>query len=638
VLQDVLALALALALALNLLALRSTPRAYQPFLVGLWFVLSLFWKSCLMEHQFAGKLHLIPQDWSWIHLNLWAVAVLVAWFTRGLWWAGLWCTNLFFSLLYWVDILYYRYFDDLPGVYVLSSFSQGVAARDSARALIKPIDANLFFDLVLMLVAFCVANPKKLWKARWPAGFAPTFLALTLGVNWFNLTHLSPAKERLLRLRFHNMAMVDELGLFHYHLYDVAQNLMARSSSWTDPHYDHAALAELVRQSRESVRQFSPFQGSARGCNLLMIQLESMESFPLDLTVQGHVVTPFLNQLQHECLVAALQDQTGQGRTSDGEFVYQNSLLPPGERPLVYTYPSNDYRALPAILDDAGYDTTYTVPYYGSFWNCRFMSEHYGYKHDKLKDDYGTILPEEEIGWGLSDSNMFKRIIPWMQAAPKPCFFYAVTVMGHHPYAEIKGSARQLNLTGSLANTMLSDYLECCRARDDELRKVVAQLKSSGLWDTTVVVMYGDHDARIPDSQMGLLENRSYDKIDKVLNDRVLFMLHTPGDKVHGLLTGLIGQVDVAPTILHLLGITDSKSAFTGLNLLGKLQRPFIVSKGDYAIDKNYAVMEEDGNSVPYRRSDHEEAKNSALVDAVEAQFKLYQDILRLNLVPKMLP
>ena len=646
VLYDLLALGLALSLALNLLYLRWAPSGLQPFLVAFWFVTSLFWKSSLLEHELSGKLHLTPSDWGWVHLNLWTLALVTVWVSRSAWWLSLWALNGFFSLLYWIDVLYYRYFDDLPGIYVMTAISQGPAAWPSAWALRKPVDVTLFFDLAIMLVALAIAVTPRLARARLPGGLVPSLLIACLAVNAINIHSMTSARARLLRLRFHNMAMVDELGLFHYHFYDIIQNVLSHWSNVIDPHFDEAALRRLVTDCHESVSERTPYLGSSKGRNLLMIQLESMESFVLDLKVQGKEVTPCLNKLQNECLVAALQDQSGEGRSSDGEFIYLNSLLPPGERPLVYAFPSNDYKAMPAVLNDAGYDTTYAVPYYGSFWNCRYMSERYGFKHHMLKDEFGEADEGDTIGWGLSDEGIFKKVIPELEKAPKPFFAYVVTMMGHHPYDEVDGLDPQLPLTGSLGNTTyLSRYLECCHRRDEQIGHIVARLKKSGLWDNTVVAMFGDHDARIPDDEMGLLYNRAYGKCDKIINDRVLLMIHSPGDSPHGRITGLVGQVDVDPTLLHLLGLDHASQAFTGLNLLSTRRRSFIVSKGEggYALDATNGIRGEGGEMTSYTLKDRavvngtEDGSKLPLLELAEQQWKLYYDILRLNLVPWML-
>ena len=430
-------------------------------------------------------------------------------------------------------------------------------------------------------------------------------------------------------------------GLVNYHAYDILQQVQSRWVNLVDHTYDKQLLAQIVGRSRSSMKQDTPYKGAFKGKNLLVIQLESLEPFVVGLKIDGQEVMPYLNELKLQCMWGSMQDQTGQGRSSDGEFVYNNSLLPPGERPLVYAYPNNHFFGLPAVLNELGYYTLYAVPYWGSFWNCRFMSGQYGFQHHMLRDDFRAAEAGETIGWGLTDKAILARVVPELLNLRRPFYCYAVTLMSHHPYEEVKDDEQPLHFSSQFDETLLKEYLKCCRVRDDQLRDVVTYLQSSGLWYNTVVVFVGDHDARVPDSEMALLQpDKKYDKVDKFIHDRVFLAIHCPGDQPNGLLPKDAVQVDLVPTLVHLLGAQTVSTCFFGRNLMAG-QRDVLpsVSKAGYGLDSKFAVSDESAEFTAYRLSDHEAVPDGETVplrQETQRWFKFVRDFLRLDLVPKV--
>ncbi|TKI09307.1 glycerol phosphate lipoteichoic acid synthase, partial [Bacillus cereus] len=85
----------------------------------------------------------------------------------------------------------------------------------------------------------------------------------------------------------------------------------------------------------------------------IYIHLESFQNFLIDYKLNGQEVTPFLNSFTKDANTLYFDNffhQTGQGKTSDAEFMLENSMfgLPQGS---VFTTKShNTYQSAPAIL------------------------------------------------------------------------------------------------------------------------------------------------------------------------------------------------------------------------------------------------------------------------------------------------
>src|SRR5690606_22602526 len=96
--------------------------------------------------------------------------------------------------------------------------------------------------------------------------------------------------------------------------------------------------------------------GIAKGKNVLIISLESTKDFVINNTVDGEVITPFLNSLIKESYYFPnFYHQTGQGKTSDSEFLLENSLYPLPSGAVFFTHSQNAYHGTPNQLKESGY-------------------------------------------------------------------------------------------------------------------------------------------------------------------------------------------------------------------------------------------------------------------------------------------
>ncbi|MBN9413904.1 MAG: sulfatase-like hydrolase/transferase [Candidatus Eremiobacteraeota bacterium] len=602
----------------------------------LWMIGGNLWKVWLIQDHLDSPVDLSGFNWCWQAFSLAGLVVGCQLLSRRHWHRLVWCLQVILCNLFLIDQLYERYFDDVPGLYLLTQLNQAKSVIPSTIELLSREDLVFPGDLLLTLPLLFLKAPLAPIRKLTAAWFSlPLVLSVIFGVT------MDPEDLRILRLRFRNVAAVQRLGLFHYHFYDVLQMAYSRWENLIDSRYDEKMLSELVRQSRKSIRHKNDSLGMYRGKNLIIFQLESFEWFVFNLKVDGQPVTPFLNELAKESWTGGLQDQSGQGRSSDGEFILINSLLPPGQRPLVYAYPSNYYEGLPALLSKVNYLTSYAVAYYGSFWNCRYMARRYGFKRNLFRDDLPAD-PNNSIGWGLSDFGLVNRLKVHWQKFPRPFFAYVVTMMGHYPYRELSSSQERLKLPAKLADkeNMLGRYLQLCRERDEEWRRIVDTLKQEGIWQSSVIVLVGDHDARIDYEDMALLQPKgTFDEVDKIESDRVFCLIHGPDGKLRGQGPSYAAQVDLMPTLLHLLGLTEMPTAGLGINLLSPAQRKIIVSKTGYSIDPDYVVVDNGSTWSTYARSTHLEVaqKNLPVQKALEDWNDLIRDVLRLNLVPAML-
>src|SRR5699024_10998601 len=116
--------------------------------------------------------------------------------------------------------------------------------------------------------------------------------------------------------------------------------------------------------------------GVAKGKNVIFILAESIQSFAIDNTVEGKEVTPFMNQLVHDPDTYYFENfyhQTEQGKTSDSEFLTENSLYPSSRGAVFFTHGQNEYHATPEMLGENNYYSAVLHANNKSFWNRNQM-------------------------------------------------------------------------------------------------------------------------------------------------------------------------------------------------------------------------------------------------------------------------
>ncbi len=321
--------------------------------------------------------------------------------------------------------------------------------------------------------------------------------------------------------------------------------------------------------------------GRARGANLLMIQAEALQGWVIGARHNDQEITPFLNQLRERALVYTnLADESAQGMTSDAEYAALNSQFPLGQGAVAFLRADNNFHTLAHALQNAGYSTISAHPYKKGFWNRAVLHPRYGFARSLFSEDLG---PGQIIGWGLSDDAFFQRMLPELAALPRPFFGFLVTLSLHHPYDHFPDAFKKLEL-GALEGSALGNYLHGMHHLDGAVARLFAALESLGLADSTAVLIYGDHDSRLPLSPelLTLAGVTQWTTATPLQQDRIAGLLVLPEHpkSLHGPVTTVGGHIDLAPTLLHYLGIAAPRS-FIGRPLLPDQQGPGFAAFSD---------------------------------------------------------
>jgi lipoteichoic acid synthase len=300
--------------------------------------------------------------------------------------------------------------------------------------------------------------------------------------------------------------------------------------------------------------------------------VESLQTFAVGLELDGHEVTPNLNKLLGESWYAPnTYTQIGKGNTSDAEFVLNTSLLGLRDTPASSAWGTREIPSLPRLLaDQGGYESHTFHPNRLTFWSRDKLYPALGFDH--YWPD--TFFEEEDvIGIGPSDRVLYKRALPVLKEVhDEGGLVYAnlITLSSHSPFMEA-AERSDLPLPDHLQDTKIGYYLKSMNYTDETIGEFVEDLKEAGMWDESIVVIFGDHFGlaytQITDGEFGQLREMLGYPYTVAEHFRVPMLVRTPGQTTGGVIDELIGFVDIMPTIAELAAIDLSETPHLGRSI-----------------------------------------------------------------------
>jgi phosphoglycerol transferase MdoB-like AlkP superfamily enzyme len=474
------------------------------------------------------------------------------------------------TLVVLADVIYYRFFGDVVSAPALLAAHQTGRVVGTIGSLLTP--GLLWLVIDVPFAVWLIAGLHRLSPAEWlPRRAQPVIVACTAVALAGAGVLLSAARvlaSSPLDQMFRNRAVVEQLGPFGFHAYDAwtyVRGTLLRPPV-TDSQIDEARAWFAGRAALRAGA--GPVFGAARGRNLIVIQVESLQDFAVDYRVDGQEVMPHLRRWTDDSVrFTNVTDQTNEGRTSDAEFTTLVSLLPLDHGAVAFRYPGNHYVGFPHVLGGHGYATLSAVPFEPGFWNRRVLHPSYGFQQSLFEPDFTMT---EQIGWGLNDRDFLQQMVPRLEKLPRPFCAWLITLSLHHPFENFPDRHKVLTL-GALEGTSFGNYLHTMRFFDQALEDFKIALARDRVLDDTLIAVFGDHDAGF---------QRDAGKDDEApwtLKDRVPWFIRLPAGSsvtLRGPRSIAAGQTDFAPTLLALLGIDPAPLPYVGRNLLGEPDDP----------------------------------------------------------------
>ena len=509
--------------------------------------------------------------------------------------------SLILNLVCISNSIYHSYYSSFASFSLLSTLSQLSDVKDAVTKNILSIKDILF----IWQPIFLVYMHRKLVKLNYypraqkieekEKRFSRT---LTVSILAFIVFFLSCSTTELSRLykQWNREFTVSKFGIYTYQTNDLVKTISSTFASSFG--YDKAleTFNEFYENKEDSTKT-NAYTNVFGGKNIIFIHAESMQTFAMQTTLNGMEATPNLNKLAKEGLFFNnFYAQVSTGTSSDTEFTLNTSLMPITNGTVFVSYWNRKYISMQQLLQDKGY---YTFSMHGNnatYWNRLVMHEKLGYNEFIAKDQY---VIDDVIGLGLSDLSFFKQSADKIESLSSKHDLFAATLImltNHTPFYDVSevstydtsmkytvtnedGSSEE-KVANYLEDTSLGDYLKSVHYADYAIGEFISTLDSKGLLDNTILVIYGDHDARLDKENFIKMynydpstdsildkEDPNYIKMDYYkyeLNRKVPLIIWSKDMTEKGInkeVSTVMGMYDVMPTVANMIGFKNSKYA-----------------------------------------------------------------------------
>lgn len=448
------------------------------------------------------------------------------------------------------------------------------------------------------------------------------YKTLLLGFSFiviFALTLTSTDIGRITK-QWNREYIVMRYGIYTYQFSDIFASLTPKLNSM----FGYDSNSKLFRDyydSNSSISSENEFSNIFEGKNVLVIHAESVQKFTLDTSINGVSLTPNLNKLASEGIYFDnFYAEESVGTSSDSEFTFSTSLMPATSGTVAINYWDREYPTIQKEFKKKGY---YVFSMHGnncSFWNRNLLHQSFGY--DKFYCYTDSYNIDETIGLGLSDKSFFKQSISYLKDINKNnSNWYGTMIMltNHTPFSYISDYS-DLDVTYKstvvdketgkstvktfpyLEGTVLGNYFKSVHYADQAIGQLLSDMDKEGLLDNTVVVIYGDHDAKIKKSEYDFYYNYDF-KTNSVLssddpnyhevtdyeyeiNRKVPFIIWTKDSKFNKKVSNVGGMIDVFPTLGNMFGLSNKYSL--GHDLFSVKNNVVVFSDGNWVTDRMY--------------------------------------------------
>lgn len=294
--------------------------------------------------------------------------------------------------------------------------------------------------------------------------------------------------------------------------------------------------------------------------NCVIILAESLESWVLNKTVEGQEITPNLNRILRDSSVIYaphVLSQVKGGRSIDAQLLMCTGLLPINSGPYSIKFPESYYPSLVKAFKEKhknarAYSLTVDKP---MVWNQCIIAPVLGY--DSLVSK-SSFIQEEPVGSRrqVGDRAFLRQCLSKMKknevwSDSGNTLVQCVTYSGHNPFI-LPDSLKKVFFSEDVPD-VLNRYMTMANYTDRAIGEFISRLKSDKRFENTLVVIMGDHEA------LGTVRKElCSDPVGKnILSDKAfvpLIILNAPSNMYYG---KVMGQIDVYPTLLDLLGLND---------------------------------------------------------------------------------
>ena len=535
--------------------------------------------------------------------------------------------SIIFTLICFINSVYYNNFYSFTSLSLLATAGQGLTVADALTKIVELKDFIFFIPLIIFFFInsylkkrgyYDLVSEIEIGKIRAMNTMLAGLIVLGFFISMLTGTDLSRLKKQ-----WNREYVVMQFGIYVYQGNDVIASLKPQISplfgldTAVKEFIDYFAL----NKNEDTTNKYTNIY---EGKNVLMIHAESIQNWLIGATINGVEITPNLNRLSNQGMYFTnFHSQESVGTSSDSEFTLNTSLLPVSSGTVFVSYWNRNYAySTQNLLKEKGY---YTFSMHGNncdMWNRNNMYPHLGYDKFYCYTDAYTI--DEVIGLGVSDKSFFNQSVDIIKEIDSTHDnFYGTLIMltNHTPWSDISEFSEfdvtmKYNdpVTGEekvapyLEGTTIGDYIKSVNYADAAIGELINRLDEENILDDTVIVIYGDHDAKLKKSEYNRYYNydpvkdeikdktdESYVVVDDYtyeLNREVPFIIWTKNNQYSMKVDKVMGMYDVQPTLANMFNFHNPYAL--GKDIFSVEENVVVFPNGNWLTDKMYYNSQKD--------------------------------------------
>lgn len=529
--------------------------------------------------------------------------------------------SVFTAILCIIHSMYYSYYDSFASISLLATSTFVVDVGDTVVEKVMSVtDFVYLWQPIFMFYVVHQLNKKNKIKnmnktnRRNCLVSLVSFGASVLGIACISMNSIEWG--RFVKM-WNRESVVSSFGIYTYQVNDIVQSLEPKLNNLFG--YDKALknVSDYYGDKENVTDASNEYSDIFKGKNVLVIHAESLQTIAIDRSFEGEMVTPNLNRLASEGIYFDnFYSQVGVGTSSDAEFTFGTSLMPSNSGTVFVNYFDREYNTIQKMFKNNDYYVFSMHANTGDFWNRATMHDNMGYDDFYSKSSFEI---DETIGLGLSDKSFFKQAVPMLEDIiknkGKPFYGTLITLTNHTPWSDFEiideyDTTWTVDIDGEMVTrdyingTTLGDYFRTLHYFDQAFGQFIDDLDESGILDDTVIVIYGDHDARISKKYYNMLYNYDpytdslkkegdegyvdYNEYKYQLDKNVPFIIWTKDGKYQEKNSNPAGMIDALPTLANMFGVGTNEYQLGHDLFSGYDDNTVVFTDGSYLTDKIY--------------------------------------------------
>ena len=482
--------------------------------------------------------------------------------------------NILISILLFADNIYYSYSSNVLSVLQISNLQYGEEIMSTLPLLLKLPQILYFIDILtlIILIATSIIKIEKGKKSKTKFIVCRTIIGIICMIFFIILS--INANSKVLEDPYNRDTQIKKGTIYGYHISDILNAMLGSKQAKYDNKNDMMKEYNVLKDeyNEKYGESYIDIKTTMEGKNVIILQLESIQEFVLNKTINGREITPNLNKFINENIRLSNMFMQSYSTTADSEFSTVTSLYPV-ENGMAYSrYYKNNYDDIFKMFHNKDYTTSYMHGNYGNFWNRTNVYNNMKVDYIELKDKFLDI--SENIMGYLSDELLYKQAVQKLKEYDNPFISYVVAASSHTGFTldGLQDKSKVNINVGKYKDTFFGNYLESVNYADYAFGIFIQELKNASLYDNSVIILYGDHNG------LDMYNNEMIEflkELDSNLTDtdiklnyiRVLAGMRIPG--INNLrIDKPVSKLDIKPTLAYLCNTEEGVSL--GTNMLAK--------------------------------------------------------------------